>query len=133
MFSYKNYLLNMAKPDLLKPYREKRNFSVHPNRAVLTSAPIPGGVVLCRSKHWASRLHYDFRLELDGTMKSWAFKGPSYDPADKRMAAHVEGSMASLAEMERELTVEPYPCRAGSRPAARPQGRTQAHNDRQQD
>jgi len=42
-------------------------------------------------KHWARRLHYDLRLELDGTMKSWAVpKGPSFDSADKRMAIHVE-------------------------------------------
>ena len=74
----------------LRTYKEKRNFSITPE-------PAEGGVANANKrafviqKHWATRLHYDLRLELEGTMKSWAVpKGPSFDPADKRMAVQVE-------------------------------------------
>lgn len=84
----------------LKTYREKRNFDVTPE-------PLDGGVpnegarAFVIQKHWATRLHYDFRLELEGTMKSWAVpKGPSYDPADKRMAVHVEDHPLSYNTFE---------------------------------
>ena len=58
-------------PDALKVYKAKRNFTI-------TSEPAEGGtpgldeLTFVIQKHWASRLHYDLRLELDGTMKSWA-------------------------------------------------------------
>jgi bifunctional non-homologous end joining protein LigD len=74
----------------LEEYRRKRDFSrTHePPGGKRTSAPRLAYVI---QKHAASRLHYDLRLELDGVMKSWAVpKGPSLDPAVKRLAIHVE-------------------------------------------
>jgi bifunctional non-homologous end joining protein LigD len=79
----------MTTPSALRPYFAKRDFK-------LTSEPTggkgqTGALIFVVQKHAATRLHYDFRLELDGTLKSWAVpKGPSLDPADKRMAVHVE-------------------------------------------
>ena len=80
----------MAGGNALQTYRDKRNFEATPE-------PADGGEAneearsFVVQKHWATRLHYDFRLELDGTMKSWAVpKGPSYDTSDKRMAMPTE-------------------------------------------
>jgi bifunctional non-homologous end joining protein LigD len=78
-----------ASADALARYRAKRDFKI-------TSEPQGGKATAQHNsfvvqKHAATRLHYDFRLELNGTMKSWAVtRGPSMDPADKRLAVHVE-------------------------------------------
>jgi bifunctional non-homologous end joining protein LigD len=73
----------------LKDYERKRDFKV-------TSEPKPRrgrtrGSSFVIQKHAARRLHYDFRLELDGVLKSWAVaRGPSLVPGEKRLAVHVE-------------------------------------------
>jgi bifunctional non-homologous end joining protein LigD len=98
----------MAKSDPLASYRAKRDFTRtgEPSEGGGANSAQPSFVV---QKHWASRLHYDFRLELDGTMKSWAVpKGPSFDPADKRMAVHVEDHPISYRDFEGEIPSGQY-------------------------
>jgi len=94
--------------DALKAYKAKRNFDI-------TTEPADGGkagqdvLTFVIQKHWASRLHYDFRLELDGTMKSWAVpKGPSYDTHDKRMAVEVEDHPISYSDFEGTIPAKQY-------------------------
>ena len=94
-------------PDALSKYKSKRNFDITPE-------PAEGGergaaLSFVIQKHWASRLHYDFRLELDGTMKSWAVpKGPSYDTQDKRMAVQVEDHPLAYSSFEGTIPEKQY-------------------------
>ncbi len=92
----------------LAVYKSKRNFAI-------TSEPAEGGaegteaLSFVIQKHWATRLHYDFRIELDGVMLSWAVpKGPSYDPKDKRLAAHVEDHPISYSSFEGTIPAGQY-------------------------
>src|ERR1700709_600208 len=84
-----------AKPAVrrqLAEYRQKRDFSKTGEPSGNEErAKARKKLVFVIQKHAASHLHFDFRLELDGVMKSWAVpKGPNYDPAVKRLAMQVE-------------------------------------------
>jgi len=87
----------------LKQYTEKRDFSATPEPPgdLPAQDTASGPLTFVVQKHWASRLHYDFRLELEGVLVSWAMpRGPSYDPAEKRMAVHVEDHPVSYGTFE---------------------------------
>ncbi len=75
----------------LAEYTAKRDFAVTPEPAPGRAAPSAGAPTFMVHKHHATRLHYDLRLEMDAALASWAIpKGPSYDPAVKRLAVQTE-------------------------------------------
>ncbi|WP_338743997.1 DNA ligase D [Pseudomonas putida] len=90
----------MAKP--LQEYERKRDFNATPEPSGKRSrGKRAHALQFCIQKHDASHLHYDFRLELDGTLKSWALpKGPSLDPKVRRLAVHVEDHPLDYADFE---------------------------------
>src|ERR1700752_744672 len=98
---------NAPAAEPLKRYKAKRNFAITPEpEAVAAAAP---GLSYVIQKHWASRLHYDFRLELDGVMLSWAVAtGPSFDPRRKQVAIHVEDHPVSYNEFAGDIPKGEY-------------------------
>ena len=92
-------------PDRLGTYRGKRSASRTPEPfgVAAGSAPVSsaGGRLFVVQKHSTRNLHWDFRLESDGVLLSWAVpKGPSPNPTDKRLAVHVEDHPLDYADFE---------------------------------
>ncbi|KQT54218.1 ATP-dependent DNA ligase [Aureimonas sp. Leaf454] len=97
--------------DRLRTYREKRDFeaTAEPSGTSKRRRSGDAGLAFCVQKHDATRLHYDFRVEWQGVLKSWAVtRGPSLDPADKRLAVRTEDHPLDYGDFEGTIPADQY-------------------------
>ena len=95
--------------DRLERYREMRDFRITPEPRGRRVARSSSELRYFIQRHAATRLHYDFRLELEGVLRSWAVpKGPSLDPADKRLAMQTEDHPLDYGDFEGVIPEKQY-------------------------